>query len=50
MEVQVTGDMIAIADRLTNVGDRLSKVEGVIEGVVWGARHLSPDTPKEGAA
>ena len=49
-EGRLVGRMDKVADRLTNVGDRLSKVEGVIEGVVWGARHLSPDTPKEGAA
>lgn len=41
-----------IADRLTNVGDRLSKVEGVIEGMFWNARNLPlpPDTTREGAA
>ena len=41
-----------IADRLTNVGDRLSKVEGVIEGMFWSARNLPlpTDTTREGAA
>ena len=39
-----------VADRLTDVGDRLSRVEGVIEGMALSARYLSPDTPKEGAA
>ena len=39
-----------IADRLTNVGDRLSKVEGVIEGMFWSARNLPPKTTREGAA
>ncbi|MDD9989412.1 MAG: hypothetical protein OXQ31_24310 [Spirochaetaceae bacterium] len=32
-----------------NIGDRLSKVEGVIEGMFWGARN-QPDKPGEGAA
>ena len=36
--------------RVVNVGDRLSKVEGVIEGVFWSARHQPPDNPREGAA
>ena len=39
-----------IADRLTNVEDRLSKVEGVIEGMFWSARNLPPKTTREGAA
>ena len=39
-----------INSRLINVGDRLSKVEGVIEGVFWGARSQPPDKPREGAA
>lgn len=54
-EDQIKGEMKAgfevIADRLTNVGDRLSKVEGVIEGMFWNARSLPlpPDTTREGA-
>ena len=36
--------------RMGNIGDRLSKVEGVIEGVFWSARHQPPDKPREGAA
>ncbi len=39
-----------INERLVNVGDRLSKVEGVIEGMFWGARNQPPETPREGAA
>ena len=55
-EDQIKGEMKAgfevIADRLTNVGDRLSKVEGVIEGMFWSARNLPlpTDTTREGAA
>ncbi len=47
---ETTAGFREVADRLTNVGDRLSKVEGAIEGVVWRARHPSHDTPKEGTA
>ena len=46
---EMTAGFRLIADRLTNVGDRLSKVEGVIEGMFWSARN-QPDTAKEGAA
>ena len=46
---EMTAGFRLIADRLTNVGDRLSKVEGVIEGMFWSARN-PPDTAKEGAA
>ena len=36
--------------RLANIGDRLSKVEGIIEGMFWGARNKPADKPGEGAA
>ena len=36
--------------RIVNLGDRLSKVEGIIEGMFWGARNQAPDKPGEGAA
>ncbi|MCY4376512.1 MAG: hypothetical protein OXC31_22365 [Spirochaetaceae bacterium] len=36
--------------RLANIGDRLSKVEGIIEGMFWGARNQPADKPGEGAA
>ena len=36
--------------RVVNIGDRLSKVEGVIEGMFWGARNQPVDKPGEGAA
>ena len=39
-----------LTTRLANVGDRLSKVEGMIEGVFWSARHQPGDKPREGAA
>ena len=36
--------------RVVNIGDRLSKVEGVIEGMFWGSRNQPADKPGEGAA
>ena len=38
-----------ITERLVNVGDRLSKVEGVIEGMFWSARNQPPEAPRERA-
>ena len=39
-----------ITERLVNVGNRLSKVEGVIEGMFWSARNQPSEAPREGAA
>ena len=39
-----------LTTRIVNLGDRLSKVEGIIEGMFWGARNQAPDKPGEGAA
>ena len=36
--------------RVVNLGDRLSKVEGIIEGVFWGARNPPAEKPGEGVA
>ena len=36
--------------RVINIGDRLSKVEGIIEGMFWSGRNQSPDNKREGAA
>jgi len=36
--------------RVVSIGDRLSKVEGIIEGMFWGARNQPPDKPRQGAA
>ena len=36
--------------RIVNLGDRLSKVEGIIEGLFWGARNQPADKAGEGAA
>lgn len=36
--------------RVVNIGDRLSKVEGIIEGMFWGSRNRPPDKPRQGAA
>ena len=39
-----------LTTRIANLGDRLSKVEGIIEGMFWGARNQATDKPGEGAA
>ena len=39
-----------LTTRIANLGDRLSKVEGIIEGMFWGARNQAPDKRGEGAA
>ena len=39
-----------LTTRIANLGDRLSKVEGIIEGMFWGARNQAPDKPGVGAA
>ena len=36
--------------RIVNLGDRLSKVEGIIEGLFWGARNQPADKAGEGVA
>ena len=36
--------------RVVNIGDRLSKVEGIIEGMFWSTRNQPPDKPRQGAA
>ena len=39
-----------LSARVVNIGDRLSKVEGVIEGLFWSSRNQPPDKPREGVA
>ena len=39
-----------LTGRVVNLGDRLSKVEGVIEGMFWSTRNQPPDKAREGAA
>ena len=39
-----------IGEKVGAVGDRLSKVEGVIEGLFWSSRNQPPDKPREGVA
>lgn len=39
-----------LTERVTGIGDRLSKVEGIIEGMFWSGRSQPPDKPREGAA
>ena len=36
--------------RMVDIGDRLSKIEGIIEGMFWGSRNQPPDKPREGVA
>ena len=36
--------------RVVNIGDRLSKVEGIIEGMFRSTRNQPPDKPREGVA
>ena len=36
--------------RVGNIGDRVSKVEGIIEGLFWGTRNQPPEKSREGAA
>ena len=36
--------------RVVNIGGRLSKVEGVIEGLFWSSHNQPPDKPREGVA
>ena len=33
--------------RVVSIGDRLSKVEGIIEGMFWSTRNQPPDKPRE---
>ena len=36
--------------RMVDIGDRLSKIEGIIEGMFWSSRNQPPDKPREGVA
>ena len=36
--------------RVVNIGDRLSKVEGIIEGMFRSTRNQPPEKPREGVA
>ncbi len=54
LEARLRNEMQAgfkeLTTRIANLGDRLSKVEGIIEGMFWGARNQAPDKPGVGAA
>lgn len=54
LEVRLRSEMQAgfkeLTARIVNIGDRLSKVEGIIEGMFWSARNQAADKPGEGAA
>ena len=39
-----------LSARVGTIGDRLSKVEGIIEGMFWSPRNQPPEKPGEGAA
>ena len=39
-----------LSARMVDIGDRLSKIEGIIEGMFWSSRNQPPDKPREGAA
>ena len=47
---EMQGGFKDLTGRVVNVGDRLSKVEGIIEGMFWGGRNQPADKPGEGAA
>ena len=36
--------------RISNLAGRVSKVEGIIEGLFWGSRNRQPERSREGAA
>ena len=36
--------------RISNLAGRVSKVEGIIEGLFWGSRNQRPERSREGAA
>ena len=36
--------------RISNLAGRVSKVEGIIEGLFWGGRNQRPEKSREGAA
>ncbi len=36
--------------RISNLAGRVSKVEGIIEGLFWGGRNQRPERSREGAA
>ncbi len=39
-----------LSARMVDIGDRLSKIEGIIEGMFWSSRNQPPDKPREGVA
>ena len=39
-----------LSARMVDIGDRLSKMEGIIEGMFWSSRNQPPDKPQEGVA
>ena len=38
-----------LSARMVDIGDRLSKIEGIMEGMFW-SRNQPPDKPREGVA
>ena len=43
-------DAEPIHARIGNLADRVSKVEGIIEGLFWGTRNQPPEKSREGVA
>ena len=39
-----------LSDRMADIGDRLSRIEGIIEGMFWSSRNQPPDKAQEGVA
>ena len=50
LRVEMQAGFKDLTARVVNIGDRLSKVEGVIEGLFWSSRNQPPDKPREGVA
>ena len=50
LRAEIQSGFKELAARVINIGDRLSKVEGIIEGMFWSGRNQSPDKKREGVA
>ena len=47
---EMTAGFKELSARMVDIGDRLSRIEGIIEGMFWGSRNQPPDKPREGVA
>ena len=50
LRAEVQSGFKELTARVINLGDRLSKVEGIIEGMFWSGRNQPPENKREGAA